>query len=75
MLLKQELNPQKFFVLCLYVFKHNSHNRYMYMYLKPLSQKLNLVINDTNDFLKNLNELRVFQMILFSVLLMSQDNT
>ena len=30
------------------------------MYLKPLSQKLNLVINDTNDFLKNLNELGDF---------------
>ena len=28
------------------------------MYLKPLSQKLKLVINDTNDFLKKLNELR-----------------
>ena len=28
------------------------------MYLKPLSQKLKLVINDTNDFLKKLNEFR-----------------
>ena len=28
------------------------------MYLKPLSQKLKLIINDTNDFLKKLNEFR-----------------
>ena len=28
------------------------------MYLKPLSQKHKLVIKDTNDFLKKLNELR-----------------
>ena len=28
------------------------------MYLKPLLQKLKLVVNDTNDFLKKLNELR-----------------
>ena len=30
------------------------------MYLKPLSQKLKLVINYTNDFLKKLNEFRDF---------------
>ena len=30
----------------------------LYMYLKPLSQKVKLVIKDTNDFLKKLNELR-----------------
>ena len=45
-------------MLYLYVYKHNSHNRYVYMYLKPLLQKLKLVVNDTNDFLKKLNELR-----------------
>ena len=28
------------------------------MYLKPLLQKLKLVVNDTNDFLKKLNKLR-----------------
>ena len=28
------------------------------MYLKPLSQKVKLVIKDTNDFLAKLNELR-----------------
>ena len=28
------------------------------MYLKPLSQKLKLVVNDTNDFLKKLKEIR-----------------
>ena len=41
------------------------------MYLKPLLQKLKLVVNDTNDFLKKLNELRDLP----DVLLMSQDNT
>ena len=28
------------------------------MYLKPLSQKVKLVIKDTEDFLKTLNEVR-----------------
>ena len=28
------------------------------MYLKPLSQKVKLVIKDTDDFLKTLNEVR-----------------
>ena len=57
------------------VYKQNSHNRYVYMYLKPLSQKLKLVINDKKDFLKNLMTFEIYLMILFSVLLMLQDNT
>ena len=28
------------------------------MYLKPLSQKVKLLVNGTNNFLKKLNELR-----------------